>query len=517
MGPVTFDPARIPVAADDPFDLEAVVDGVALPGRRGRHGQPALRAVRRRSRRRCRSRCTARCSNTTRASRAAPTSSSSRVARPDRLAMRVWERGAGETLSCGTGACAAAAVAHRRGLVGERVTVDVPGGDARPSTLGDDRAPRRPVVHVFDVDVDSSTDCRRVRVGHESVACAPEPAAPAAHRDRGRPRAPPAARAARRDRLRHRRASRRPKPRSTSSCCSTETAGAEPVDRGAAAARTSPTRRRTSARARPRSCGSSATRSTSTSSIFDDELTPAQQRNLEKIFTVDVVDRAALILDIFAQHATSQEGMIQVELAQLRYRLPRLRGRGLQLSQQAGGIGTRRGPGETQLEVDRRRLVRRVQKLERDLREVAATRDDAAQGPAPARAAPGRARRLHERRQVDAAQPADERGRARRGPAVLHARPDDSPPAPARRRDRAAAPTRSGSCAGLPHQLVEAFRSTLDEVSRCRSARAPRRRVGARARRAHRRGRRRAARDRRRRRARRCSCGRRPTSPTATT
>ncbi|MGH8978383.1 MAG: hypothetical protein ACRDV7_09945, partial [Acidimicrobiia bacterium] len=74
--------------------------------------------------------------------------------------------------------------------------------------------------------------------------------------------------------------------------------------------------------------------------IFDDELTPAQQRNLEKIFKVDVVDRAALILDIFAQHASSQEGMIQVELAQLRYRLPRLRGRGLQLSQQAGGIGT---------------------------------------------------------------------------------------------------------------------------------------------------------------------------------
>ena len=63
--------------------------------------------------------------------------------------------------------------------------------------------------------------------------------------------------------------------------------------------------------------------------IFDDELTPAQQRNLEKLFKVDVVDRVALILDIFAQHATSQEGMVQVELAQLRYRLPRLRGRGI--------------------------------------------------------------------------------------------------------------------------------------------------------------------------------------------
>ncbi|GIU87357.1 MAG: GTPase HflX [Acidimicrobiia bacterium] len=108
--------------------------------------------------------------------------------------------------------------------------------------------------------------------------------------------------------------------------------------------------------------------------IFDDELTPAQQRNLEKVFAVDVVDRAALILDIFAQHARSQEGMVQVELAQLRYLLPRLRGRGAQLSQQAGGIGARRGPGETQLEIDRRRLVRRIQKLERDLRELAANR-----------------------------------------------------------------------------------------------------------------------------------------------
>src|SRR5262249_21711486 len=107
--------------------------------------------------------------------------------------------------------------------------------------------------------------------------------------------------------------------------------------------------------------------------IFDDELTPAQQRNIERLFSVDVVDRVALILDIFAQHATSQEGRVQVELAQLRYRLPRLRGRGLELSQQGAGIGTR-GPGETQLEVDRRRLLRRMQKLERDLNTLAATR-----------------------------------------------------------------------------------------------------------------------------------------------
>ncbi len=108
--------------------------------------------------------------------------------------------------------------------------------------------------------------------------------------------------------------------------------------------------------------------------IFDDELTPAQQRNLEKLFKVDVVDRVALILDIFAQHAASQEGMVQVELAQLRYRLPRLRGRGIELSQQGSGIGTR-GPGETQLEVDRRRIQTKITKLERDLKQLARTRD----------------------------------------------------------------------------------------------------------------------------------------------
>ncbi|HWW45441.1 MAG TPA: GTPase HflX [Acidimicrobiia bacterium] len=107
--------------------------------------------------------------------------------------------------------------------------------------------------------------------------------------------------------------------------------------------------------------------------VFDDELTPAQQRNLEKKLGRDVVDRVALILDIFAQHATSQEGMLQVELAQLRYRMPRLRGRGITLSQQGGGIGTR-GPGETQLEVDRRRIQRRITKLEQDLERLGRTR-----------------------------------------------------------------------------------------------------------------------------------------------
>jgi GTP-binding protein HflX len=115
--------------------------------------------------------------------------------------------------------------------------------------------------------------------------------------------------------------------------------------------------------------------------VFDDELTPAQQFNLEKLLGRTAIDRTAVILDIFAQNAHSQEGKAQVELALLRYRLPRLRGKGRSLSQQAGGmsaggarIGTR-GPGETQLEVDRRRLVRRIHKLEAELKDIGKHRD----------------------------------------------------------------------------------------------------------------------------------------------
>ena len=107
--------------------------------------------------------------------------------------------------------------------------------------------------------------------------------------------------------------------------------------------------------------------------VFDDDLAPAQQRTLEEIVRQKVLDRTIVILDIFAQHATSREGKAQVELAQLGYLLPRLRGWGTALSRQAGGraaggvgIGGR-GPGETQLEVDRRRIMRRINKLKRDL------------------------------------------------------------------------------------------------------------------------------------------------------
>jgi GTP-binding protein HflX len=110
--------------------------------------------------------------------------------------------------------------------------------------------------------------------------------------------------------------------------------------------------------------------------VFDHQLTPAQQRNLQKIFECDVVDREALILDIFAQHATSKVGAIQVELALLRYHLHRLRGRGKTFSQQGAGVGiANRGPGETKLETDRRRILARISKLERELKESAAHRE----------------------------------------------------------------------------------------------------------------------------------------------
>jgi GTP-binding protein HflX len=196
--------------------------------------------------------------------------------------------------------------------------------------------------------------------------------------------------------------------------------------------------------------------------VFDDELTPAQQRNLEKLFAVDVVDRVALILDIFAQHASSQEGMVQVELAQLRYRLPRLRGRGNQLSQQGAGIGTR-GPGETQLEVDRRRILSRVAKLERDLDRLAKNRSTQ--------------RKARRRSSVSALALV---GYTNAGKSTLLNRLTAadvlvqdrlfSTLDPTTRRlhlpggETVVVSDTVGFVQRLPHQLVESFRSTLDEV-----------------------------------------------------
>jgi len=115
--------------------------------------------------------------------------------------------------------------------------------------------------------------------------------------------------------------------------------------------------------------------------IFDDELTPTQQHNLEKMLSARIVDRTALILDIFAQHAHTREGRLQVELAQLEYRLPRLAGSSGTFSRQTGGsrsagaagvggaIGVR-GPGETKLEIDRRRIRSRIAELKEEIEEV---------------------------------------------------------------------------------------------------------------------------------------------------
>ncbi len=107
--------------------------------------------------------------------------------------------------------------------------------------------------------------------------------------------------------------------------------------------------------------------------IFDHELSPTQLRNLERRLPVKVIDRTQLILDIFARRARTAEGQLQVELAQLNYLLPRLAGRGTQMSRLGGGIGTR-GPGETQLETDRRRIGRRIAKLKNEIERVRATR-----------------------------------------------------------------------------------------------------------------------------------------------
>jgi len=107
--------------------------------------------------------------------------------------------------------------------------------------------------------------------------------------------------------------------------------------------------------------------------IFDHELTPSQQRNVENEVSARVIDRTQLILDIFARHARTREGQLQVELAQLEYLLPRLAGRGIEMSQLGGGIGTR-GPGETQLETDRRKIYRRIRHIHGQLEQVRRSR-----------------------------------------------------------------------------------------------------------------------------------------------
>jgi len=196
--------------------------------------------------------------------------------------------------------------------------------------------------------------------------------------------------------------------------------------------------------------------------VFDEELSPSQQRNLEDLINKKVVDRTRLILDIFAQRAKSREGKLQVELAQLSYMLPRLTGRGREFSQLAGGIGTR-GPGETQLEVDRRKVRARIAKIRRELEKVRKTR------------------RVHRERRRERLFPtAAIVGYTNAGKSTLLNAMTGSSVMVADRLFSTLDPTvrlmafengrnvllsdTVGFISKLPHQLVEAFRATLEEV-----------------------------------------------------
>ncbi len=198
--------------------------------------------------------------------------------------------------------------------------------------------------------------------------------------------------------------------------------------------------------------------------ILDDELTPGQLRNLESRLGTKVIDRTALILDIFALHARSREGKAQVELAQLNYLLPRLRGWGEAMSRLGGGIGTR-GPGETKLEVDRQHIKRRISKLRRDIKDLARTRDVK------------RARREGSGVQQIAIAGYTNAGKstlmnALTEAGVLVADQLFATLDPTIRRialpggRHATISDTVGFVGKLPHDLVEAFRSTLEEVSR---------------------------------------------------
>ncbi len=204
--------------------------------------------------------------------------------------------------------------------------------------------------------------------------------------------------------------------------------------------------------------------------ICDTELAPSQRRALEDVVKVKVIDRTALILDIFAQHAKSREGKAQVELAQLQYLLPRLRGWGESMSRQAGGqaaggqgMGSR-GPGETKIELDRRRINTRIAKLKRELAEMKTHRDTKRSGrkhhgtPSVAIAGytnAGKSTLLN--RLTHAGVLVDNQLFATLDTTVRRAETPDG-------REYTLADT-VGFVRALPHQLVEAFRSTLEEVA----------------------------------------------------
>jgi len=198
--------------------------------------------------------------------------------------------------------------------------------------------------------------------------------------------------------------------------------------------------------------------------LFDHDLTASQQRNIEKVVNTRVIDRTQLILDIFAKHARTREGQLQVELAQLEYMLPRLGGRGIEMSQLGGGIGTR-GPGETQLETDRRKIYRRIRHVKEQIESVRRIRTQQRQ----------------RRESVPVALIAlvgyTNAGKSTLFNALTHAAVLESPKMFATldptirgvtlpsRRDVLVSDT-VGFIRNLPHTLVSAFRATLEEVQR---------------------------------------------------
>jgi len=198
--------------------------------------------------------------------------------------------------------------------------------------------------------------------------------------------------------------------------------------------------------------------------LFDHDLTASQQRNIEKVVNARVIDRTQLILDIFATHARSREGQLQVELAQLEYLLPRLTGRGVEMSQLGGGIGTR-GPGETQLETDRRKIHRRIRHVKEQIENVRRIR----------------AQQRKRRESVPVATVAlvgyTNAGKSTLFNALTQAAVLESPKMfatldptiravtlPSRR--QALLSDTVGFIRNLPHTLVSAFRATLEEVQR---------------------------------------------------
>ena len=196
--------------------------------------------------------------------------------------------------------------------------------------------------------------------------------------------------------------------------------------------------------------------------VFDDELSPVQMRNISDFLEIKVLDRSMLILDIFAMRAKSGEGKLQVELAQLKYRLPRLRGFGVEMSRTGAGIGTR-GPGETRLESDRRHIRRRISALEEEIKELKKHRG-----------------LIRDRRKKDGVITAALVGYTNAGKStLLNALTGADIPANNRLFDTLDTTTRQltvsdtcqallsdtvGFIAKLPHHLVEAFRATLEEL-----------------------------------------------------